>query len=1061
MADTAVQQSPNLPKTPSKSIKKKAPSADKTSEAPAPEKETETKMPSRVEDTTSQAADTAETNGEYEEQPSETGKTEDAKTETADNATNGHAEDDDEAAEAIQAGSVNEAGDVIDSDGNVIGKVNGENGSQFNGSVVDNEGDILDDEGNVIGQASLEQAVEGTESQVGSKADAAKSELGSKAEEAAPSEIGSKVDDAKSQADNNTDKPELSSPFGVQDNGEVTNATGVPIGKLVEGEPKDLVATSIKDIDSEGNLVKESGSIVGKVEVKPELLEKADDVAPSEIGSKADEAGEKIDDAVPTEAGSKVDDAGEKLDGEVPSEVDSKVGETGDKIEDEAEKTEGEAQGSVPDLSVLDGKTLNKLGKAVDEQGTPWGILVEGDAKKLAGKKVDAEGKVYDDKGKQVGRVELLPESERPDTLTSPFEDFPDAVVDKFGNVIYDGQIIGKLIEGDAKTLAGKKVDADGDVLDRHGNTLGKAERSEEEEPAPEPEPEEADLSELEGKVVNKAGNVVDDQGRLFGKVATGELSKLIGKKCDAKGQIFSDSGKVIGTAELLSVDDRTAASESPFEDFPGATVTKGGKVIFEGVIVGQLIEGDEKKLLGKQVDKDGDILDKVGNTIGKAERWEEPEADPEPEPEAVDMSALAGCRVNKHGHLVDGSGQIIGRLVEGDAKSLIGRMADKEGQIWDDGGRVVGKAELVPESERRGQKEGPFTGFDSPRVTKDGKVADSHGAIIGRVISGDIKQLYSKAVDDDGDILDKNGNPLGKAERWEEEEKAKAKHPASGRKVNRKGEVVDENGDTIAKLTDGNLQKCAGCEIDDDGDVVDGKGVTVGHITLLEDIPEPEPEEPKESEEEIAERKQIEEDRKLAGRLASCIDQSLESIKPILKMITEAIDQANAQPKEELDEQKLVDTVKPLIEQGGAILQETNGAIRAMDPDGRIQANAKHKTAAREASPEEYHLADLLKELTGTVTQTIESAKKKIAGMPHAKKELNPLWGLLAEPLGQILAAVGLLLAGVLGLVGRLLSGLGLGGLLDNLLGGLGLKGILKGLGLGMVTESLTGKKN
>jgi hypothetical protein len=99
--------------------------------------------------------------------------------------------------------------------------------------------------------------------------------------------------------------------------------------------------------------------------------------------------------------------------------------------------------------------------------------------------------------------------------------------------------------------------------------------------------------------------------------------------------------------------------------------------------------------------------------------------------------------------------------------------------------------------------------------------------------------------------------------------------------------------------------------------------------------------------------------------------------------------------------------------------------------------------------------------QLTGRVTQTIDQAKKKIAGMPHAKKELNPLWGLLAEPLGQILAAVGLLLAGVLGLVGKLLSGLGLGGLLDNLLGGLGLKGILKGLGLGMVTESLTGKKN
>ncbi|KAL1851652.1 hypothetical protein VTK73DRAFT_9388 [Phialemonium thermophilum] len=42
---------------------------------------------------------------------------------------------------------------------------------------------------------------------------------------------------------------------------------------------------------------------------------------------------------------------------------------------------------------------------------------------------------------------------------------------------------------------------------------------------------------------------------------------------------------------------------------------------------------------------------------------------------------------------------------------------------------------------------------------------------------------------------------------------------------------------------------------------------------------------------------------------------------------------------------------------------------------------------------------------------------------MPHAKKELNPLWGLLNEPLFQIIAAVGLLLNGVLSLVGRLVS--------------------------------------
>lgn len=127
--------------------------------------------------------------------------------------------------------------------------------------------------------------------------------------------------------------------------------------------------------------------------------------------------------------------------------------------------------------------------------------------------------------------------------------------------------------------------------------------------------------------------------------------------------------------------------------------------------------------------------------------------------------------------------------------------------------------------------------------------------------------------------------------------------------------------------------------------------------------------------------------------------------------------------PKEELDEEQLVREVRPLIEDGGKLLSEANGIIRGLDPDGRIQRNAKQKSATHEATPEEFFLADVLKELTVTVAQTIESAKRKLEGMPHAKDELNPLWGLLNEPLVQILAGVGLLLGGVLGIVGRLVS--------------------------------------
>jgi hypothetical protein len=121
-------------------------------------------------------------------------------------------------------------------------------------------------------------------------------------------------------------------------------------------------------------------------------------------------------------------------------------------------------------------------------------------------------------------------------------------------------------------------------------------------------------------------------------------LPKLIGRKCDAQGKIYSDSGKVIGTAELVSVDDRDEGYSGLFEDFPNAVVDAKGNIVFEGQVVGKLIEGDSKKLAGKKIDKDGEIVDKIGNVLGKAERWTEPD---EPQPEVIDMSALAGKRVS------------------------------------------------------------------------------------------------------------------------------------------------------------------------------------------------------------------------------------------------------------------------------------------------------------------------------------------------------------------------------------------------------------------------------
>ncbi|KAF9873335.1 hypothetical protein CkaCkLH20_09148 [Colletotrichum karsti] len=662
-----------------------------------------------------------------------------------------------------------------------------------------------------------------------------------------------------------------------------------------------------------------------------------------------------------------------------------------------------------------------------------------------------------------------IPEDQRTvtvagDKLLKPFEKFPGAEVDDEGKIIFQDASIGRVADGDPADLAGHVIDAEGNIVNERGSIIGKAELKT--EVAEELLKDTIDYSVLKGAKVNKAGNLVNDKGEAIGRVVSGILKHLVGRRANEKGEIWNDSGKVIGQAEPIPETEREELSEpAPFEDFPGATVESDGNVYYEGQIVGRVIDGDPKKLKGKKVDDDGDILDRSGNTIGKAERWEpEPEAEPEPEPEVViDRSILAGKRVNKAGNVVDTNGTIFGRVIEGDIKRLVGRMCDKEGNIRSESGDILGKAELVPEGEREGFKEGPFAELPGCTVNKEGHVVTPGGDIVGRLTHGDPKVLFGRAVDEDGDILDRNGNQLGKAERWEPEpepEVEKKKGPMAGRKVNRQGEVNDEDGNIIGKLTTGELSICAGKEIDDDGDVVDSKGRTVGHCSLIEDIPEPEVEEPEEDPAEVKAREEAEADRKLARSLGAVIEQGLDRMRPICKMITQKVEKAERTPKEELDEEQLVKDVKPLIEEGGKILSELNGSVRALDPDGRIQRNAKHRAGTREASPEEHHLAEVLKELTGSITETVDAAKRKIDDMPHAKKELNPLWGLLTEPLGQILAAVGLLLAGVLNLVGRLLGGLGLGGIVDGLLGTLGLNRVLEGLGLGSLTTALRGGK-
>jgi ribosomal protein L13 len=958
--------------------------------------------------------------------------------------------------DTLEGLKVNKKGQVLNEDGEPIGELIEGDVKDCAGKKINEKGEVLDKDGNVIGKVkALPQIIEqkvGEAEDAAEDAEGAAEEAGEAAEDAqeAAEEAGEEGEEGEGEGEEGEDAtqlPPLSVLEGLKVNksGKLIDANGTIVGELIEGDAKKLSKSGVQ-CDAEGQFWDNKGHVIGRAQTV--AVEDAEEESPFagleglivvKDGFVEDENGNRVGKVVEGDAKKLVGRAVDE-DGDILDKKGSVVGHA-ERYEEPEEEAEPEPEAI--DLSDLEGRTVNKAGNVIGDEGVPVARLIEGNAKELAGRKLDDQGQIWNDSGKVIGRVELIPENEREAKPEGPFAGLRGLRVIADGKVAdEDENVVGVVVEGNAKRLVGNEVDEDGDILDKHGNVKGHAEPLEEEEEIPD------DLSILDGLTLNKQGYLVDANGIPVGRLVEGNVKELAGRKSDGEGLIHSDTGKVAGRCELIPAGERPERAEGPFAGFEGLRVVKDGFVEDnDGNRVGQITEGDPKKLVGHAVDEDGDILDKHGNVKGHAEPYEEPEE------EEVDLSALAGCTVNKAGNVVDSSGQILGRVAEGDPSTMIGKKVDGKGQIWDNAGNVIGRAELVQGASSG--PEGPFAGFDDNSVQKDGTVQTPAGDIIGRVIEGDVKKLVGHKVDEDGDINDKNGNVIGKAERWEPEEKERRINPMAGMRVNKEGEVRDENGDLMGRLTAGDLGHCAGLEIDDNGYVVDNDGNKVGEVTLLENIQEEE-----EPEDETEEEKKRREDAELAEKMANICQQTLERVQPVMKQITEYIEQADRTPRDELDEEELVNNVKPLIEEGGRILQECNGSLRGLDPDGRIAAQAKGRAETREATPEEYRLADLLKEITTSVVTTIDNAKKKISDMPHAKKKLNPLWALLTEPLFQIIAAVGLLLTGVLNLVGRLLNGLGLGGLVNGLLGGLGINKLLGGLGLGSISDMLGGGK-
>lgn len=872
---------------------------------------------------------------------------------------------------ALKGLEVAEGGDILGQDGNPIGKVVEGDAEDLVGQTVGDDGEIIDEEGDLIGRVDILHEVA---DQAKNAADDAQEKVG----EIDPENLV-------------TDIAQLEG-LPVSDGGVIKNAAGQIVGRIVEGDPEDLIGYTLND---DGEIVDEEGDAIGRVDLIPvEEQKKAiegaagdatdkvggakndledqyedaqdglsteqaksavdgaadeaeDDVSDIEgnvdktkstaedVAPDAEDATDIVDDAKDTAEDGKIDlednveggkyaaedaveDATDTLDEKVEGAKDTtedtaeEAKETAEDAVEDAEETAEDAaedvEQEIPGLETLEGLACNKLGYIIDKStGKPVGQLTEGDAKKLSklGATLDDKGQFWDNRGNVIGQAKALPVEEE-EGEEGPFSGLEGLVVGEDGFVEDENSTrVGRLIEGDAKKLSGRGVDEDGEILDRKGNVIGRAERLEPEE-EPEEEEVEPDFSAVNGLSCNKAGYVIGPDGYPIARVVEGNPKELAGKKIE-DGEIY-DGKKVVGRVELIPEDELESKPEGPFAGMESLFVTKDGFVEDdEGSIVGKLIEGDAKKLRGRAVDEDGEITDKYGNVKGRAEPYEPPQ---EEAPAEEDLSILEGKVVNKSGNVVDpATGAVVGRIVEGD-KRLAGCKVDGKGQIWGDNGKVVGRAELIPGAEQH-KAEGPFYGFDNAVVSKDGVVQDGE-KIIGRLIEGDAKRLLGRKVDEDGDVLDKNGNTIGKAERWEPEEKKREVNPMSGRKITKEGEVRDADGNLIGKLTSGNLATLVGKTIDDNGYVVDNDGNKIGECTLLENIPEPEePEEEGPTAEEQEAAAKAESDRQLAEKMISILSQTLDRVKPVCKQIEEV---SSDPPYESRESNSINTTSRPAI---------------------------------------------------------------------------------------------------------------------------------------------------
>ncbi|KAL4811975.1 hypothetical protein BDW67DRAFT_189105 [Aspergillus spinulosporus] len=322
--------------------------------------------------------------------------------------------------------------------------------------------------------------------------------------------------------------------LAVSEGGRVLGNDGRAVGKVVEGDPDDLVG---QIVNGYGEILDEDGDLIGCVDP---LIEDAtrdrgrdyrvwgDDPGDDTLGR--EEASPQIDmrkkHYTSPEIIAETHEAQEK---EMKVEVElPPPGVTEDQVQAGQEGIH--ADGRFPYISTLEGLTCNTVGEIITADGISVGELIDGDAMRISIDELhlDYQGQFKDGRGVVIGRARPLPSSQSQvwsnvgvigETMPEPISESeePGAPCAGFGEVDHF------------------TVDNDGVVFDSSGRAVGRLAGRDrtsvtdshlvlriDAEPEPEPDPHAKharfDMQNLTHIIVNDSGYVIDN-GHLVDKM--------------------------------------------------------------------------------------------------------------------------------------------------------------------------------------------------------------------------------------------------------------------------------------------------------------------------------------------------------------------------------------------------------------------------------------------------------------------------------------------------------------------------------------------------------------